>query len=59
MTSLFISLLYDTLNEYAYDAELAGIMYKIVGTVYSMDVRTQNNVLMSRNYVGDYPGQKT
>ena len=39
MTSLFISLLCDALNEYAYDAELAGISYKICGTVYSLDVR--------------------
>ena len=41
MMSLFISLLYDALNEYTYNAELAGILYKITGTVYSMDVRTQ------------------
>jgi insulysin len=38
LTSLFISLLCDALNEYAYDAELAGISYKICGTVYSLDV---------------------
>ena len=38
-TSLLISLLCDALNEYAYDAELAGIGYKILGTVYSLDVR--------------------
>ena len=40
-TSLFANLLMDDLKEYAYDAEMAGIEYKISHDVYAMKVREQ------------------
>ena len=36
MTCLFSVLLRDELNEYAYDAELAGINYGIESTIYGL-----------------------
>ncbi|KAJ8025523.1 Insulin-degrading enzyme [Holothuria leucospilota] len=38
MTSLFSVLLRDSLNEYAYDAELAGISYSIDSTIYGIQI---------------------
>ncbi|PIK49484.1 putative insulin-degrading enzyme isoform X5 [Apostichopus japonicus] len=38
MTKLFSILLRDSLNEYAYDAELAGISYSIDSTIYGLQV---------------------
>jgi secreted Zn-dependent insulinase-like peptidase len=35
---LFISLFKDDLNEYAYDAELAGLHYGLECTIYGMSV---------------------
>ena len=39
MTHMFVALLQDTLNEYAYAAELAGISYNFHGTIYGLTVR--------------------
>ena len=36
LTCLFAVLLRDELNEYAYDAELAGINYSIESTIYGL-----------------------
>lgn len=36
MTNLFVSLFKDSLNEYAYDAELAGLHYDLNCTIYGM-----------------------
>ena len=35
---LFISLFKDAINEYAYDAELAGLHYGLECTIYGMSV---------------------
>ena len=40
MTHMFVALLQDTLNEYSYAAELAGISYNFQGTIYGLTVRT-------------------
>lgn len=41
MAYLYIELLKDSLNEYAYAAELAGLNYDLQNTVYGMYVSTQ------------------
>lgn len=46
MAYLYIELLKDSLNEYAYAAELAGLNYDLQNTVYGMYVSTQNPRLM-------------
>ena len=38
MTALFSSLLVDALNEYAYNAEMAGIDYEVKNTINSVRV---------------------
>ena len=40
MAHLFVELLKDSLNEYAYNAEIAGVEYKIENTMYGMFVST-------------------
>ena len=38
MAHLFVELLKDSLNEYAYDAEIAGVEYKLENTMYGIFV---------------------
>ena len=38
MSYMFIALLRDALNEYAYAAELAGISYDVHSTIYGLTV---------------------
>ena len=38
MAHLFVELLKDSLNEYAYDAEIAGVSYKLENTMYGVYV---------------------
>lgn len=38
MTKLFTKLLEDTLNEFSYDAQLAGLKYRIINTVDGMQL---------------------
>ncbi|KXJ05018.1 Insulin-degrading enzyme, partial [Exaiptasia diaphana] len=38
LSSIFVKLLKDELNEFAYDAEIAGISYSIDNTMYGMSV---------------------
>lgn len=38
LTYMFVSLFRDALNEYAYDAELAGLVYDLNNTVYGLTV---------------------
>lgn len=40
MAYLYLELLKDSLNEYAYAAELAGLNYDLQNTVYGMHVST-------------------
>lgn len=42
MAYLYLELLKDSLNEYAYAAELAGLNYDLQNTVYGMYVSIQN-----------------
>lgn len=42
MAYLYLELLKDSLNEYAYAAELAGLNYDLQNTIYGMYVSTQN-----------------
>lgn len=41
MAYLYLELLKDSLNEYAYAAELAGLNYDLQNTIYGMYVSTQ------------------
>lgn len=41
MAYLYLELLKDSLNEYAYAAELAGLSYDLQNTIYGMYVSTQ------------------
>ncbi len=43
-TAMFINLLIDDLKEYIYDAEMAGIEYKIANDVYAIQVCKQARV---------------
>ena len=38
MSYMFVALLRDALNEYAYAAELAGVIYDIHSTIYGLTV---------------------
>lgn len=38
MARLFVTLIMDSLNEYAYDAEIAGIQYTLHATFYGIQV---------------------
>lgn len=38
MTNLFVQLFQDALNEYSYDAELAGLYYNLDSTRYGLQV---------------------
>ena len=38
MINLLIRLLIDALNEYAYNAEIAGIQYKVMNNIYGFMV---------------------
>ena len=40
MAHLFVELLKDSLNEYAYAAEIAGVHYKLENTMYGIFVST-------------------
>lgn len=40
MAYLYLELLKDSLNEYAYAAELAGLSYELQNTIYGMYVST-------------------
>lgn len=42
MAYLYLELLKDSLNEYAYAAELAGLNYDLQNTIYGMYVSTWN-----------------
>lgn len=44
MAYLYLELLKDSLNEYAYAAELAGLNYDLQNTVYGMYVSIQNSL---------------
>jgi len=46
MAYLYLELLKDSLNEYAYAAELAGLNYDLQNTVYGMYVSIQTLDLM-------------
>ena len=48
MARLFVELLKDSLNEYAYDAEIAGVDYKIENTMYGIYVSIDGLHLTSR-----------
>ena len=48
MAYLFLELLQDSLNEYAYAAEIAGVTYKLQNTMYGMFVSILFLVGMSR-----------
>ena len=50
-TLLFVQLLNDSLKEFAYNAEMAGIQYKISNDVYSMLVSSIPVLYLSRSYV--------
>lgn len=45
MTALFTELFKDALNEYAYDAELAGLSYDLMSTICGMVVSYMYKVL--------------
>lgn len=49
MAYLYLELLKDSLNEYAYAAELAGLNYDLQNTVYGMYVSIQNPSLTPHN----------
>lgn len=38
LTHMFVTLFQDALNEYAYDAELAGLNYDLHNTIYGLSV---------------------
>jgi insulysin len=48
MTSLFTELFKDALNEYSYDAELAGLSYDLMSTICGMVVSEICIVLIRR-----------
>lgn len=41
LTFLFVTLFKDALNEYTYDAELAGLGYSLNNTLYGLSVSTR------------------
>ncbi len=43
LTYLFVVLFNDALNEYAYDAELAGLNYNLHSTIYGLTVRSHTS----------------
>lgn len=47
MARLFVELLKDSLNEYAYNAEIAGVDYKIENTMYGICVSIEKSALVS------------
>ena len=48
MARLFVELLKDSLNEYAYNAEIAGVDYKIENTMYGICVSIEKSALVKR-----------
>lgn len=46
MTHLFVELLRDSLNEYAYYAEIAGVDYRFENTMYGICVSKFHNQLL-------------
>ena len=58
MINLLIRLLIDGLNEYAYNAEIAGIQYKVMNNIYGFMVMAlwHDNSQLVRNSAGWFPG---
>lgn len=54
MAYLYLELLKDSLNEYAYAAELAGLNYDLQNTVYGMYVSIQNPYPLTSRCIPDH-----
>ena len=54
MARLFVELLKDSLNEYAYAAEIAGIDYRLENTMYGIFVSIfdANTPVLTSDYIG-------
>jgi hypothetical protein len=46
MNRLFVMLLKDSLTEYAYDAELAGLKYNVDVSIYGINVSNRDTSIM-------------
>ena len=55
MARLFVELLKDSLNEYAYNAEIAGVDYKIENTMYGICVSIEKSALVKRFFFRSVP----
>ncbi|KAG7251838.1 hypothetical protein CRUP_002098 [Coryphaenoides rupestris] len=55
MAYLYLELLKDSLNEYAYAAELAGLNYDLQNTIYGMFLPSSPALLISSHYLYTAP----
>ena len=55
MAYLYLELLKDSLNEYAYAAELAGLNYDLQNTVYGMYVSIQSLSPLPFRHIANLP----